>query len=121
MPAAPVDPLGQRLFAQACAGCHLPDGSGRQSAWAALAGSHSTADPDATNLVQVLTKGSEIHTSQGLMFMHPFTGAYTDEELAALGNYVQGQYGGRHGTITPQQIAKQRDVPTTEQRQKPSS
>ena len=119
-PAEPVDPLGQRLFAQACAGCHLQSGAGRQSPWAALGGSHSTADAEAINLIQVLTKGSEIHTSQGLMFMHAFTGAYTDEELAALGNYVQGQFGARHGTITPQLIAKHRQTPATE-RKKPSS
>ncbi len=120
VPLAPADPLGERLFAQACAGCHLPNGSGRQSPWAALAGSHSTSDPAATNLIQVLAKGSEIHTSQGLMFMHAFTGAYTDEELAALGNYVQGQFGGRTGTITPQQIAKQREAPS-DKAGKPSS
>ena len=106
--AAKPDALGERLFSQACAGCHLPDGAGRQSPWAALAGSHTAADPAGTNLVQVLVKGSEIQTSQGLMFMHAFTGAYTDAELAALGNYVQHQFGGHAGTITPNQIQQQR-------------
>ncbi len=100
--------LGQRLFVQACAGCHLPDGNGRQSAWAALAGSHTTRDPEGTNLVQVLIKGSEIHTAQGQMFMHPFTGAYSDAELAAIANYVQHQFGGITGAVTPEQISKAR-------------
>lgn len=105
---SPSDALGQRLFVQACAGCHLPSGGGRQSAWAALAGSHSTRDPAATNLVQVLVGGSEIKTAQGLMFMHPFTGAYTDEELAAIAGYTQRQFGGMPGSVTPEQIAKAR-------------
>jgi mono/diheme cytochrome c family protein len=103
-----TDALGARMFVQACAGCHLPDGAGRQSPWAALQGSHSVGDPAGTNLVQVLTHGTQIETSQGLMFMHTFTGNYTDPELAALGNYAIGQFGFRHGTITPEQIHKQR-------------
>lgn len=118
--ADPVEPLGQRLFVQACAGCHLPGGGGRQSAWAALAGAHTTRDPVATNLVQVLAKGSEIQTAQGQMFMHSFTGAYSDAELAAIANYTQRQFGGISGSVTPEQIAKARSS-STPQPAKPSS
>jgi mono/diheme cytochrome c family protein len=100
--------LGSRLFVQACAGCHLPNGNGRQSRWAALLGSHTAGDPSGTNLVQVLTHGTQVQTSQGLAFMHPFTGAYTDTELAALANYTMGQFGHQPGNITPDQIRKQR-------------
>jgi mono/diheme cytochrome c family protein len=107
-PVAASDPLGPRLFAQACAGCHLPNGEGRQSPWAALRGSHSAADPAGTNLLQVLTHGTEIETSQGLMFMHAFTGGYTDAELAALANYTSGQFGFRKGGVTPEQVREQR-------------
>ncbi len=46
-------------------------------------------------------------TGQGLMFMHPFTGAYTEEELAALANYTASQFGFQQGRITPEQIRKQ--------------
>lgn len=100
--------LGSRLFVQACAGCHLPNGDGRQSRWASLLGSHTAGDPAGTNLVQVLTHGTQVQTSQGLAFMHPFTGAYTDTELAALANYTTGQFGHQPGKITPGQIRKQR-------------
>jgi len=108
--AAPVeaDPLGARLFAQACAGCHLPNGQGRQSPWAGLAGSRTTGDPAGTNLVQVLTRGTELQTSQGLMFMHAFTGGYTDAELAALANFTIARFGGRQGRVTAEQIARNR-------------
>ena len=100
-PAVKLDPLGVRLFAQACAGCHLPDGGGRQVPWAALEGSHTVSDPDGTNLVQVLKQGTRLTTAEGEVFMHPFTGAYTDRELAALSNYVVGQFGFREGRIAP--------------------
>ena len=81
-PPRPADALGARLFAEACAGCHLPNGSGRQSPWAALAGDQTASDPAGTNLLQVLVGGTQIETAQGLMFMHGFTAGYTDPELA---------------------------------------
>jgi mono/diheme cytochrome c family protein len=98
------DALGARIFAEACAGCHLPSGSGRQSPWAALAGDQTASDPVGTNLVQVLVGGTQIETAQGLMFMHCFTAGYTDPELAAVANYVIGQFGGRQGNVTAEQI-----------------
>lgn len=104
----PVDALGARLFAQACSGCHLPNGTGRQSAWAALKGAHTAADPAGQNLVQILSEGTQIETSEGAMFMHPFTGAYTDTELAALSNYTIAQFGLRLGHVTPGQFKKLR-------------
>jgi len=92
--------LGGRVFAQVCAGCHLPDGRGRQSGWAALAGAHSVADPEGVNLVQVLRSGTALKTDQGEMFMHGFTGAYTAPELAALSDYVLARFGGVRGRVT---------------------
>jgi mono/diheme cytochrome c family protein len=125
-PLSPGGALGPRLFVQACAGCHLPNGEGRQSPWAALAGSHTAGDPAGTNLVQVLTHGTQIETSQGQMFMHAFTGGYTDEELASLANYTSSQFGYRRGGVTPEQIHAQRGtqsvvVQKTETTAKPGS
>jgi mono/diheme cytochrome c family protein len=119
-PVATADALGSRLFVQACVGCHLPNGDGRQSPWAALRGAHSTGDPAGTNIMQVLTHGTDIETNQGLMFMHPFTGGYTNDELAGLANYTIGQFGFRQGSVTPQQIRAQRG-PGKEAAGKPGS
>lgn len=111
---AAANPLGAKIFAQACEGCHLPNGQGRQSNWAALKGSHSTGDTTGNNIVQILSQGSALQTSQGDMFMHPFTADYTDEELAAVGNYTISQFGGLQGSITPAQIRAQRQGKTAE-------
>jgi mono/diheme cytochrome c family protein len=108
VPPASGNALGESLFQDACAGCHLPNGQGRQSAWAALRGAQSVGDPAGLNIIQVLTQGTNIETAQGTMFMHPFTGAYTDNELAALGNYTISQFGFRQGSITPAEISAQR-------------
>ncbi len=109
---APVNveknPLGAHIFVEACAGCHLPDGRGRQSPWAALKGSHTTGDPSANNLLRALAEGTQIRTAQGLMFMHAFTSAYTDEEVAAVANYACAQFGQTACHVTADQVSKTR-------------
>src|SRR5260221_976342 len=88
---ASTDARGRLLFVQACTGCHLLDGEGRQSAWAALHGDHGARDPSGKNESQVLIQGSQIETSQGAMFMHSFIGGYSDHELAPNCNLVISQ------------------------------
>jgi len=106
-PHAP-DPLGQQVFNAACAGCHLPNGQGRQSAWAALAGDHSAGDPRGTNMLQILAQGSELRTNDRLVFMHAFTQSFSDAELAAAAHYVTTQFAGRDSDVTADDIAAAR-------------
>jgi mono/diheme cytochrome c family protein len=110
--AAPInstDALGPKLFAQACEGCHLRNGKGRQSPWQSLLGSHSAGDPSGKNLVQVLLQGTQIETRTGRVFMPHPSGVFSDTELAALANYVATQFAGQPGNVTPDQIRKQRE------------
>jgi hypothetical protein len=72
-----------------------------------LRGDHSARESSGKNVVQVLIQGSQIETSQGAMFMQSFIGGYSDDELAAIGNFVIGQFGLRQGTITPEQVRAQ--------------
>jgi mono/diheme cytochrome c family protein len=51
------DGLGKRLFEANCTGCHLWNGEGRQTSYAALEGSRAVSDPKGTNLVQALLVG----------------------------------------------------------------
>lgn len=105
------DSMGARVFSQACAGCHLPDGSGRQSPWAALGGDNSTGDSSGANVIQVLLHGSQLHTDRGLVFMHGFAGAYTNEELAAVSNYIISQFSGRTGTVSAKDFVPASTLP----------
>lgn len=95
---------GRHVFQQACAGCHLEDGSGRQSDWAALGGSHSLSDPSATNLVSVLREGTSLQTAHGAMAMQKFTAAYTPEELSALSSWMLHHFGGVNAAIDPKKF-----------------
>ncbi|WP_025840396.1 cytochrome c [Asaia platycodi] len=95
---------GRHVFQQACAGCHLEDGSGRQLDWAALGGSHSLNDPSATNLVAVLREGTSLQTVHGTMTMQKFTSAYTSEELAALSSWMLHHFGGVNASVDPKKF-----------------
>ena len=92
--------LGRRIFEGVCASCHEWNGAGRETHYAALAGSQTVNDPDGANLVQVMLSGANLHTSRGTGYMPSFRDAYSDTELAAVANYVIGHFGGKTGRVT---------------------
>jgi mono/diheme cytochrome c family protein len=63
-------------------------------------------DPSGLNTLAILAHGSDLQTGTGQVFMHSFVGAYTDEEMAAVTNYVIGQFGGRNGRVTPDDVKR---------------
>jgi mono/diheme cytochrome c family protein len=101
---------GQRLFEGSCAGCHQFDGAGRQNRYASLVGSHAVNDPDGAALIQVLLHGTSIRIGTKENVMPSFAGAYSDADIAALSNYVLAHFGSKHGTVTPEQVAQQRQA-----------
>jgi mono/diheme cytochrome c family protein len=119
---AAADALGARVFQGACAGCHQLDGNGRQTPYAALAGSHSARDPDGANMLQMLMHGGRIEAGGPTAFMPSFAGGYTNEELAAVASYTVGHFGGVAATISRQDAQKVRPaVPAASLRTGPGS
>ncbi|HEY0420946.1 MAG TPA: cytochrome c, partial [Acetobacteraceae bacterium] len=102
--------LGLQIFQGACASCHAWDGSGQQHAEAALLGSRTAADPKGTNLLQVVLRGARLPTPDGVAFMPGFAKAYSDTEIAALGNYVLAHFGGKKASLTPADVAAARKL-----------
>ncbi|MGO4700610.1 c-type cytochrome [Dyella sp. 2RAB6] len=100
--------LGQHLFQGACASCHAWNGQGRQVEAAALLGTQAANDPEAHNLTQVILQGSTLRTVHGETSMPSFGQAYTNAELAALGNFVLVHFGGKQATLTADEVAKRR-------------
>ncbi len=88
------DGLGPILFASECQNCHRFDGTGSQTAHASLVGNKTVNDPSGQNLVRVILEGV---TLNGLISMPPFDVSHTDDEIAAVANFVNAQFGG--GTI----------------------
>jgi mono/diheme cytochrome c family protein len=99
---------GQQLFEGDCAGCHLWNGQGRQNAAAALLGTQAVNDAEADNLTQVILQGSQLRTAHSEGFMPSFGLAYSDTEVAALGNFVLAHFGGKQGKLTAGDVAKRR-------------
>jgi mono/diheme cytochrome c family protein len=99
---------GRRIFEGVCASCHAWNGAGRETNYAALAGSQTVNDPEGANLIQVLLSGADLHTGRGTGYMPSFSAAYTDAELAAVSNYVIGHFGGKTGRVTAAVVQKQR-------------
>jgi mono/diheme cytochrome c family protein len=100
-PTAPVklDDLGARTFAGVCANCHLWDGTGAQTPNATLIGNRTVNDPKATNLVQVMIEGvNHLDMGQGPVFMPPFA-SHSDEQLAALANFVNHRFGSGNANV----------------------
>lgn len=100
--------LGLRLFAGACASCHEWNGSGRESSFAALAGTRSVGDPAGDNVTQVILQGSRLRVGDREVLMPAFGEAYSDTEIAALANYVIAHFGGHPGGVTAGQVAQRR-------------
>jgi mono/diheme cytochrome c family protein len=104
----PSDSLGKRLFAANCTGCHLWNGQGRQSAYAALTGSRAVNDPTGSNVTMVLLSGGDLRSVHPGVVMPDFGGGFTDDELAALCNFVIERFGRRRGRVTPDDVHKGR-------------
>jgi mono/diheme cytochrome c family protein len=101
---------GLKLFEGACAGCHQWNGQGRQTPYASLEGTRSVNDLSATNVTQVILQGSKIRVGDIDVFMPSFGDGYSDSEVAALANYVVAHFGGKQGTVTPDEVAKRRTL-----------
>jgi len=109
-PAAANPGPGAHVFEGACASCHAPDGSGVETPYAELAGSSAITDPAATNATQVVLQGAHLRTREGEVLMPAFAKGYSDDEIAAVVNYVTGLIGGRATQLTADDIRKRRDA-----------
>jgi len=100
--------LGKRIFEGACASCHEWNGQGQQTPYAALAGDQAVNDPEGLNLTQAVLHGARLRTASGSVFMPAFGRAYSNQEIAAVSNYVIGHFGGKTGRVTAEEVAKRR-------------
>jgi mono/diheme cytochrome c family protein len=103
--AADYDPKGKRIFEGACESCHSWSGQGALNEWATLTGGRAVNDPTATNVAQVVISGANRRTPDGLTFMPAFGHAYSDDEIAAVANYVTARFGAKPSNVTASQVA----------------
>jgi mono/diheme cytochrome c family protein len=99
---------GLALFEGACAACHQWNGSGRETPYASLQGTRSVNDPSAKNVTEVILEGAKTRVGDSDVFMPAFADAYSNAEVAALANYVVAHFGGKHGSVTAEDVAARR-------------
>jgi mono/diheme cytochrome c family protein len=99
---------GLKLFEGACASCHQWTGQGRQTQYASLAGTRGVNDIRAINVTQIILRGVKMRVNDADVYMPAFADAYSDEEVAALANYVVAHFGGKQGMVTPAEVSKRR-------------
>ncbi|NIJ06499.1 mono/diheme cytochrome c family protein [Sphingomonas vulcanisoli] len=87
---------GPEIYTHVCQGCHMPDGKGATGAgmYPALAGNRKLASP--LYPVLVMLKGQKAM---------PSFSDLTDDQIAAVANYVRGNFGNSFpGTVTAEQV-----------------
>jgi mono/diheme cytochrome c family protein len=91
------------VFEGACVSCHDWTGESSISPFATLTGSWAVNDPNATNVAQIVTRRL---TPEGIVSMPPFGNAYSDDEIAAVSNYVTARFGSNNRPrLTAQDVA----------------
>ena len=103
------DPLGKMVFEGACVSCHGWTGESSISPLATLTGAWAVNDPGATNVAQIVISGTIRHAPEGAISMPAFGDTYSDEEIAAVANYVTARFGRNGSQMTARDVAVLRE------------
>ena len=100
-----ADARGRKVFQQACVSCHDWTGVSAISPFATIAGTRAVNDPAATNVAQIVISGTRRLTPSGVVSMPAFGAAYSDDEIAAVANYVTRRFGSAPSKVTAKEVA----------------
>jgi mono/diheme cytochrome c family protein len=100
-----ADARGKMVFEGACVSCHGWTGESAISPFATLTGAWAVNDPAATNVAQIVISGTRRYTPAGAVSMPAFGGAYSDEEISAVANYVTSRFGAKGSLLTARDVA----------------
>ncbi len=104
-PAVGQERQGEAIFAAACASCHDWTGVSPLNSLATLTGDRAVNDPSGINVAQAVINGIQRKTAHGPVFMPAFGKAYSNEEIAAVANYVTGRFGAEGARLTGADVA----------------
>jgi mono/diheme cytochrome c family protein len=102
---AGADLRGEKMFAGACASCHDWTGVSPVTGYATLTGVRAVNDPSATNVAQTVIHGVNRKTAEGKFFMPAFGEGYSDDDIAAVANYVTARFGAKGANLTGTDVA----------------
>lgn len=100
------DVRGEKIFAGACASCHDWTGVSPVTGYATLTGVRAVNDPSAVNVAQAIINGVNRTTREGgKIFMPAFGEGYSDDDIAAVANYVTGRFGAKGAKLTGKDVS----------------
>jgi mono/diheme cytochrome c family protein len=97
--------LGKMVFEGACASCHGWTGVSPLTPVATLTGARAVNDPGAINVAQIVISGTKRQTPSGAIAMPAFGSSYSDQEIAAVANYITARFGSVGSQINEQDVA----------------
>jgi mono/diheme cytochrome c family protein len=103
--AADANSRGAKIFAGACASCHDWTGISPVTGFATLTGVRAVNDPSATNVAQTVINGVNRQTNDGRIFMPAFGEGYSNDDVAAVANYVTARFGAKGAQLTGKDVA----------------
>src|SRR5262249_22299353 len=104
---------GAEIYKNLCAGCHQPDGRGKEKLGANLVDSAYVTGPDATAMIRVLLGGKE----GPIGLMPPLASSFSDEQVAAALTYIRREWGHTGAPVGPLEVGEVRGL--TKDRKKP--
>jgi len=100
--------LGKQIFEGDCAACHGWSGQGAIGPNAQITGIRAVNDPSGINIVMMILHGTSMPAG-GHAFMPSFAAAYSDDEIAAVTNYVTGRFGSMATQVKAEDVSKMRN------------
>ena len=110
--AADSNPRGLQIFSGDCAGCHGWTGENDLVPHSTFTGSRAVNDPTATNVALAIIHGaSSLASADGAIATMPaFGDIYSDDDVAAVANYVIARFGATPSAIAPADVALLREA-----------
>ena len=94
------------IYAGACASCHGWTGKSPIIPFATFVGGRAVNDPSARNVAQAIVWGGTRISPAGRPIMPAFGKSYSNEDIAALANYVTARFGAAKSSITAEEVSR---------------
>jgi mono/diheme cytochrome c family protein len=122
LPAGPPEPAvsppppaemtaGKAAYDRACIACHEADGSGAPRIYPPLPGNANLQSADPASTLRIILDGAQTLTTPrapNTGSMPAYAGQLSDQEIAAVTNYIRNSWGNAAPLVGPAQVAKAR-------------
>ena len=112
-PSSEQTKAGAIVYADRCETCHLASGRGGILKAPRLAGSAVVQAENPASLINIILLGADAPTDAlgafaGWETMKPYKDVLSDEETAAVANFVRNSWGNKARAVTPREVVRQR-------------